>query len=871
MKNTKEVIYEFVQCEFLNHENLKGLETGYIAGHLNLQRTNASSLLNRLCGEGKLVKSTTRPVLYSLPADFNTGDNTCFLNLIGYDGSLRNVVQLAKAAILYPQKSLTTMIIAEHGCGTDALVRMMYEYAKQTGVLKTDAPFIKVSCSNYKDDAKALHEVLFGENSNAFQQASKGILFLDDVDLINSADKECITRFVEEDTSDAYRSVFLILSASTGMNRIDKTQMSSKIPMCIELPPLTKRPLEERLELINRFLSIESARAKRKIEVGPEVLRMLLLYDGPLNVKQINLDIKIASASAYVRCYEDVNSNMVLYPDDFETYVRKGLLAHKQHMLEVNALVKDNTTYVFDSESTVKKYSYFSPSSDDYNNIRSRICELEKRGVEHKQASDIISESLHGAIASYKRELSNQVINTDQLRLLVNKQIIDLVTDFIQSCEGRFQKQYPASVFYGICLHINSLIHMKKRGERISEEQVTKIITTYNKEFIACQEFANTLSMTMKLNIDIDEIVLITMFLIDDDSNEETGRPQLLIAMHGDHTASDVAEVIHTLTRTDNIHSFDLSLTSDLKDSVKELEILVENTDQGKGIIALYDMGSIKTMLETISEDTGITIRLVNIPFTLIGLDIARKCAVTDDVDAVYHSVVTELYQFRSDTTIKPNVFITLCNTGEGGAVQMSEYIQRYSHLGYAVMPLAISDRQQLIRKVSEIRKSSSVAAFVGTFDPKIFGIPFISIQEVFECPKESIDLVLERKPASQEVDAEKQMYQQFEEDLTVIPKGELKKILPGVIQEIDAAYGLNEDQRIGLSMHLAAMTARLMQKSSVSENKNTAVILKEHGKEFKEIAKYLKKLEKRFSIVIPDSEIANVYEIINGLKEERI
>lgn len=865
MKNTKETIYEFVQQELLNHHDQKGLETAYIADHLHLQRTNASSLLNRLCGEGKLVKSTTRPVLYSLPADLSASDNTCFRNLIGYDGSLRNAVQLAKAAILYPQKSLTTMIIAEHGCGTDALVRMMYEYAKQTGVLKTDAPFVKVSCANYKDDSKALHEVLFGDSDNAFHQASQGILFLDDVEYVNSADKEFVTRFIEDDTDDTHKSVFLILSASAGMNSVEKAQMASKIPMCIELPPLTKRPLEERLELINRFLSIESTRAKRKIEVGPEVLRMLLLYDCPLNVKQINLDIKIASASSYVRCYEDINSNMVLYPDDFETYVKKGLLAYKQHIAEVNALIKDNTTYVFDSESAVKKYSYFSSSGDEYNRISSRISELEQRGVEHKEASNIISESLRGAMASYKRELSNQVINTEQLRLLVDKQIIDVVSDFIKSCEERFQKQYPASVFYGLCLHINSLVHMKKSSERISEEQVTKIIKTYNREFMACQEFASTLSLSMNLNLDVDEIVLITMFLIDDGTEEETAKPQLLVAMHGDRTASDVAEVIHTLTRTDNIHSFDLSLSSELKESVQKLETLVQNIDQGKGIIALYDMGSIKTMLETVAEDTGITIRPVNIPFTLIGLDIARKCAVTDDVDAVYHSVITELYQFRSETTMKPNVFITLCNTGEGGAVQLSEYIQKYSHLGYATMPLAISDRQQLIRKVSEIRKSSFVAAFVGTYDPKIFGIPFISIQEVFECPKESIDLVLERKPASQEVNAEKQMYQQLEEELTVIPKGDLKKTLPGVIQEIDAAYGLNEDQRIGLSMHLAAMIARLMQKIGVSENKNTAAIIKEHGKEFREIAKYLKKLEKKFNIVIPDSEVANVYEIING------
>ena len=178
-----------------------------------------------------------------------------------------------------------------------------------------------------------------------------------------------------------------------------------------------------------------------------------------------------------------------------------------------------------------------------------------------------------------------------------------------------------------------------------------------------------------------------------------------------------------------------------------------------------------------------------------------------DDVDSVYHSIVTELSQYRSERLDKPGVYITLCNTGEGGARQLSEYIRKYSRLGCATIPLAISDRKALIREVTSIRKTKTVLAFVGTYDPKLFGIPFISIQEVFECPRENIDLLLERRPIPQ-ADPEEQMYDHLEEDLKAIPKGKLREVMPEVIQSLDEAYGLNEDQRIGLAMHLACMIA---------------------------------------------------------------
>ena len=867
MKNIKEMIYELVRSEALKHPDGRGVETAEVAAQLHLQRTNASALLNRLCDEGRLRKSTGRPVVYALPAAPDTTESSCFRSLIGYNGSLRSAVQLAKAAILYPQKSLSTVIIAERGSGTSSLANMMYEFAKEVGVLKAGAPYIKVSCSTYGEDREALHQELFGKDS-AFRRADGGILFLDRMEVLDGSDQERISSFLETGSlgigpdGESYSRPILILGCGRDAPKAVLNALNAKVPMKIELPPLSERPLEERLELINRFLSIESSRSVRRIEVNEEVLRMLLLYDCPLNVRQINMDIKIACANAYVRCYQDADAAMTLYPDDFELYVRKGLLYYKQRMEAVNALVKDNFTYVFDSESAEKKYSYFSRTNDMYPRIRTQIHELEERGIEQQEATSIISASLRTTFDNYKHELAGQAINTEQLRILVDERIIRIVKDFLDSCEKSFHRQYQPSVFYGLCLHVNSLLTIRPDRQRIDNSQVAKIIQNFSQEYIAAQELAQTLKTELNLNLGVEEIVIITMFIIEDQEPGTTSRPQLLIVMHGDSTASSVEAVIRSLTKTDNTHSYNLALTTDINEALKELKAKVMSIDQGKGIIAVYDMGSIKTMLETIQEETGIAIRMINIPLTLIGLDAARKCAMDDDVDSVYHSIVTELSQYRSERLDKPGVYITLCNTGEGGARQLSEYIRKYSRLGCATIPLDISDRKALIREVTSIRKTKTVLAFVGTYDPKLFGIPFISIQEVFECPRENIDLLLERRPIPQ-ADPEEQMYDHLEEDLKAIPKGKLREVMPEVIQSFDEAYGLNEDQRIGLAMHLACMVDRLVEHKPVSKNRNAERILRGNAAECQAIARLLKKLEKKFAVIIPDDELANVFEIL--------
>ena len=145
MKTTKESVFEFVQKQLMTNTDFKdGISTKVIAEYFQLQRSNVSTLLNELVKDNRLEKTNTRPVLYYLPQKEGKELNAVGKTMIGAEGSLANALQVAKAAILYPNNSLNILVTAKPGSGTTHFVYTLYLYGKEAGVFSESAPFYKI-------------------------------------------------------------------------------------------------------------------------------------------------------------------------------------------------------------------------------------------------------------------------------------------------------------------------------------------------------------------------------------------------------------------------------------------------------------------------------------------------------------------------------------------------------------------------------------------------------------------------------------------------------------------------------------------------------------------------------------------------------
>mgnify|MGYP002645819563 CR=1 FL=1 len=161
-------------------------------------------------------------------------------------------------------------------------------------------------------------------------------------------------------------------------------------------------------------------------------------------------------------------------------------------------------------------------------------------------------------------------INKESLSKIVDKEIIDLVDNMIKTASARFNRVYSSSTFSSLCIHVSNMIH-HTNSNRILNDKIIEVVEKNKEEYSLCAKFAITIEEKYHITIPIDEVILMTMFLCNDEQViKKTKRPVLLIAMHGT-VASSIVNVINALIKTDSAYAFDLLLDKDMSDSYERL------------------------------------------------------------------------------------------------------------------------------------------------------------------------------------------------------------------------------------------------------------------------------------------------------------
>lgn len=888
MKSNRELILDFIKkySNSVTGETVEGVSTQYLSNKLGMQRTNVSRVLNQLVLENEIEKINGRPVLYRIKNSATSDrEYSCFKNLIGNYGSLKNGVKLAKAAILYPTQSLHSLILGKSGSGKSYFANLMHQFAIENNIINEKAPFIKFSCKNYVNDLAKMDHELFLKDNSIVEQANGGVLFINNIELLTVKSRNYLFDLMETgsfgEKSDSLKSKIIIICAMNDSNKNDTLETyMNKFTVHINIPTLKDRPLEERLELIQHFFAVESMHIGKVIEINSEVLRCLLLYECDFNIKQLRKDIQIGCANAYVREFNSSEKKTLkLYLSDFQHYIRKGYLNYKNNREEVENLIPQNYSYSYSVEN-VERIEVTEPSYEDsqtvYSVIDRKAEELRKRGIPDEDINVIVSVDIENEFKQYTKRLSNKIDNREQLAKIVDSKIISLVSNFLDEAGNLFDRVYSTSVFYGLCLHLGAALQREAFTQRLSNTQITDIIERYKKEYTFCVNFATKLESVYNIRLPIDEVIFITMFVCEKSVIDSTdNKPVVLVAMHGNNTASSIAEVINTLVKGNNTYSYDLSLDKNPQTAYEEMKELITNIHRGKGIIFIYDMGSLKTIVEMISNELNIKIKMIEMPVTLLGLDCSRKAMMETNIDTIYDNVIdsykktawlnNEIY-YRNKSS---NVIITLCMSGEGGAVQLKSYIENnISNKNVEIISLAISDRSYLLKEVNEIRKDKNILCLVGTYDPQLYGIPFVSIKQIFETKSLNFEKLLKIEPENVlNNDIYEGIYEYLNEQLTHIDVSRLKDIMPFVMNDIISNIkDISNEQELGLFVHIACSVNRLVSKEDMYENIHTIEIIRKYKDLFKIINKALSKLEKEFNIIFTDSEVANIISIIKKL-----
>jgi len=870
MTTRKEQIYEFLKLHAFTSES-GGVTTQYLAERLNVRRPNVSNLLNELVEEGLLTKSPGRPVLYKIKTKDATGADTCFDNLIGVHGSLRRAIKIAKAAVIYPQKSLNTLIIGEPGTGKSFIALIMHRYAVAAGIISENAPFIAVDYKDYQDNETRFLEALLDEDGLAAQTGS-GFLHVDNAHLMSTGlrNKFCsiAETYQHHDGEPLTKVSPTVIVACNGANQSACEDFSKKIPLAIELPSLAERSLDERMELIQSLFTLEAARAKHTLTISAELLRCLLLYETPINIKQLKGDIKRACAIAYFRERNTLDGNISIFMSDFEPYVRKGFLNYSQHRDEIEHIIPTDYSYVF-SETTMQMSAIDQAklkAGNLYTEIDQKVSALIERGMSEEEITTLLSAECDSSFRNYLQGFSQKVINKEQLQKLVDPSVIDLVEAFLEEVSSQLMETFPASVFYVLCLHVNSIVKDNTSQHPLSNHQMSDLAKKHREKYTLSLQFATKIEKTFNITLAVEEPFLITMILcLEDPWTQPVETPVVLLAFLGKGVASALSELINQLVQQNNTFSFEIPVDHQPTETYKALFDLVTRIDRGKGIIALYDMVQISNYFEMIELETGIKIRGIQLPLTQLGVEWARKAAVADDVNVLYQNMLNTLPQYQNSVS---RVIVTLCTTGEGGAEELKRYIRQHGDVQeMKIVPLSMADPEQLRSSLLTLQQRAIIHCVVGPNDPGLFGIPFISVSEILGAKPANLPQVLQFKNREKSRINFDEVFNYLGEQLEYVNIKKLRRYLPKMIEQINQEITpMSLDTEIGLLMHVACSINRILGQESLPKNLRKEQIIKEHNILYRKLLQIIKPFERAFGVIFTDDEMANIVMIIKKL-----
>lgn len=897
MKSNKTLVYEFIhKCtSSASAQETKGVSTQYISDRLNMQRTNISSILNALVKEGAIEKSNGRPVLYKVMQRLPVPEQeaSCFGELIGCNGSLKGAVQLAKAAILYPRRSLHSLILGAPGSGKSYFAGLMHRFAIENRIIKGDAPYIRFNCLNYIDNPVDMEKDLLGtEEGGKLAKAEGGVLFIDNIERLPATARNDLLRIVESNVYETDKgkkelNVIIICAMNASVNRSLLDNYNKYFSIKIQLPRLEERTYKERFELIQHFLAIEAERSNKTININPEILIGLLLYHCDRNVKQLKKDIQLGCANAYAREFHSSKKDIVIFMSDFPYHVRTGFLNFKNHREEIKEIISAGGSYTFTKEKTTLVNS--SENKRDakktmYDWIDEKSNELSARGIEERDINLILSIDIENEFKQYSRRLSDQIVDKEQLSQLVNNKIISLVSDYLEDATKQFNKVYPVSVFYGLCLHLHSTINRQNKAQRLSNEQIMDIIKNNGNEYGFCLKFIGRLEEEFHTKLPIDEVVFLTLFLTrDSNASDAQQRPVLLIALHGDTAAKSIVEVVNFMSGYP-AYAYDMSLNTSTETAYGELKQLVLQIHQGKGVLVFYDMGSFKTMLQMISGETGIEIKTMEIPIALLALDCSRKAMIGMSLEEIHREVSSnyqEMITSKRDSNYRgsgKNIILTLCMSGEGAAIQMKSYIEKHLELReIEVIPLAISDKQKLIEEVNQLKEKHSILCVVGSYSPQLIGIRYVPITDLFQNNLSELrEIIRQATPGPLLTDKAEEdfevIFDHLSEELSKVDMQLLRIVLPKAMKDFEEATGyyLSKELELALMIHISCCIQHILEGHETPVNRNKDEIIYENQKLYQEFKRCFLELEQRLSLSFDDNEVSNIISIMKTSREGR-
>lgn len=897
-----------------------GFSTIQISNELGILRNNVSMELNILLNQDKVIKIKGRPVLFidrkSIEDKFGykikkgplelenideiiTSDikkeikKSPFDDLIGSETGLKNQVEQAKAAILYPPNGLHTLIVGQTGVGKTLFANMMYRYAKYAKRFNDKSPFIVFNCADYYNNPQLLISHIFGHIKGAFtgadnekeglvEKANGGMLFLDEIHRLPPEGQEMIFYFMDTGTYNKLgeternrkANVFIVGATTEDPSSSLLSTFLRRIPIIINIPNLEERPAEDKLNILKFLFSNEAHRVNKPIRIEQDAVKALIGSVSYGNIGQLKSNIQLTCAKGFLNSIE----NDKYIEIDFKSLtqdIKKGLLllsGRRKEMEELSRLVDSQLIVMPSGHKVLIDKDPYEPPFNLYKIIEDKAVILKDEGLDDDSIKNFIATDINVHIKGFYDKFKNNSTDREKILKVVDKEILEFAEEIIVLVEKRLNKKFSNRFLYALSLHLSAFFKRVESNRPVKYTNISSIIKDNPDEYKVSLEIKVLIENRYKIVVPKMEVIYLTLLLSSIQEDQSDGHVAIIVASHGSSTATSMVNVAKKLLGECNMEAIDMPLEVNPEDILEEMLEKIKEIDMGKGVLLLVDMGSLANFETIIMEKTDINVKTIDMVSTPLVLEAVRKSNIFDmDLDTIYESLKDFRGYSRSmkeNSGDKNRAIVTICTSGEGTAIKLKELIRdiilNTTDEIIKIIPLGVKNLKENIKK---IQGRYSVIAAVGMMNPKI-NVPFISLERLIDGDGENCIMSIIKNNKIKTVEKDKNVVVEdlcrdsLNEFLTYLNPSKIISVLIKFVNVLENNMNIDftNTMRIKIIVHVACALERMIINEPLIYRDDKSKINKKLVNTIKNACEIFKK---SLNIELTDDEIYYISQMI--------
>ncbi|WP_297639772.1 sigma 54-interacting transcriptional regulator [uncultured Clostridium sp.] len=918
-----EKIYSYIEGkskEYTKSSDLreKGIDALEISEELKILRNNVSKELNVLCRMGKLIKVKTRPVKYfdkekletlleikikndmsieelekSIKYMISDAEKCPFDYLIGFKTSLKNQIEQAKAAIMYPSNGLHTLLLGTTGAGKSLFGNIMYEYGKYINKFNEDALFMRFNCADNNNNPQLLLAQLFGyikgtfmeENSEGkgiIEEADGGVLFLDEIHKLPAEAQERIFYFIDtgrfnrlgENEYKRRANVLIIGATIEERDSMLLKKIVKRIPIMISIPNFEERTIKDRIDIMKELLQCEAVKINKPIKITRKIIKALMGSIEFGNIGQLKLNIQLLCAKAFLNSIngkKDININLDILPNN----IKVELIHVENKKIEneeiIELVAKEIIIYPHEKEFKVIEDNY-EPPFNLYKIIEDKFIVLKNEGMSEEDISKFINTDINVHIKCFYESLKSKKFSKEQLSRIVNEKIIDFAEEIRIYLSKELKKEYGQKFLYALSLHLSSLFTRLNQHNEIDENyfEIAEKVLISPREYEISKYISDMVEKRFNVRVPENEsayIMSLITLIEEKNNNDKVG---IVVVAHGSSTASSMVNVAVKLFGNKNILAIDMPLDINPKETLKIVCKKIKEIDTGKGVLLLIDMGVLNEFTNIIYNKTGIRIKSVDMTSTPTVLEAARKTSLDDlSLDEVYNYI--KCFKGYNDGVNKQEInktIITVCSTGKGTAIKLKELVENIiknkTSEDISVINLGIENIKE---EINRLTKNNNIIAIIGSINPDI-DIPFISLEKFICGNGEKIlnniligeNIIIDTEKNTMVI--EKLCYDTLKETITYFNPDKIIGLLLEFMDDLEreSQKEFSNSNKLRIMLHVACALERVVLKDELEYCEKKEKLDK---KNIKNVKKSMEIFERVLNLKISNDEI---YYIVDSL-----